>query len=183
MRPRSLLLVAATAACASGGAPAPGPSGPITQSIGVAGTSDRMTISSGGAAPTIHAVNATPDRVWRVMPAVFDSLGVPLTRVDPAQRVIGNDGFKVRQRLRNVPLSRFLDCGQTQIGPNADSYEVFITLLVQVRPTQDAVTASSLVTTFEASARPLTFSQGYSRCSTRGALEARLLEAVRAQLR
>lgn len=175
--------IAIVTACASGGASAPGSAGPITQTFGVAGTNDRMVISGGGSGPTVHALDATVDRVWRLLPAVFDSLGVPVTRVDPAQRVIGNEGFKIRQRLRDVPLSRYVDCGQTQIGPNADSYEVFMTLLVQVRPVPNNAASSSLVTTFEAAARPLTFSQGYSRCSTRATLEARLLETVKVQLK
>ena len=166
--------------CASGGGSAPGPSGPMTQSIGIAG-GDRLTISP-GPGPTTHAINAGVDHVWRVLPAVFDSIGVPVTRVDPVQRVIGNDGFKTRLRLRNVPLSRYIDCGQTQIGQNADSYEVIITLLVQVRPGANAVTSSSLVTTFETVARPLTFSQAYSRCTTKATLEPRLLAAVNGQL-
>lgn len=182
MRPFLPVVLLFASACASGGGSAPGPSGPMTQTIGIAGGGDRLTISP-GSGPTTHAIAAGVDRVWRVLPAAFDSLGVPVTRVDPAQRVIGNDGFKTRQKLRNVPLSRYVDCGQTQIGQNADSYEVIITLVVQVRPGANSATSSSLVTTFEAVARPLTFSQGYSRCTTKATLEPRLLAAVNAQLK
>jgi hypothetical protein len=182
-----LLLAAAllsTAGCASGGGSgtAVAPAGPTTQTLSVAGGGE-MRISAGGSGPVSHRLEATADRVWRVMPAAFDSLGVPVTRLDAAQKVIGNEGFKIRQRLKNVNLSRYLDCGQTQIGPNADSYEVFMTLLVQVVPVANATGASNLVTTFEASARPLTFSQGYSRCTTNATLERQLLAAVQAQLK
>lgn len=181
MRRLTLSLIALTAACSSA-TQTGGTSAPVIQSVGVAGTSDRMTIGGAASGPTTHTIDAVADRVWRVLPAAFDSIGVPVARVDPAQKVIGNEGYKVRQRLRSVPLSRYIDCGQTQIGPNADSYEVFMTLIVQVRAGTGGTT-SSLVTTFETSARPLTFNQGYSRCSTRGSLEARLLEAVKAQLK
>lgn len=105
---------------------------------------------------------------------------MPVTRLDAAGKVIGNNGFKIRQRLGKVALSRYIDCGETQIGPNADSYEVYLTVLVQVRPV--GTTSSSLVTTFEASARPIAFSQAYSRCSSRGSLETKLLAAIKAQL-
>jgi hypothetical protein len=174
--------VVTVAGCASSSSSGVAMSGPATQTLSVAGGGS-MTINASGSGPVSHRIEAAVDRVWRVMPAAFDSLGVPVTRLDQAQKVIGNEGFKIRQKLKNVNLSRYLDCGQTQIGPNADSYEVFMVLLVQVRPVANVATASSLVTTFEASARPLTFSQGYSRCTTSAALEQRLLAAVQAQLK
>ncbi len=167
----------ATAACASGSSV--GASRPVSTSIGMTGSSDRLTISP-STGPNVNTLAHAADAVWRVLPAAFDSVSVPATRVDARTKTIGNDGFKVRQRLGRTPLSRFMDCGQTQIGPNADSYEVFITLVVQAMPEG---TGTKLVTNFEASARPIAFSQGYSRCTSRGALEARLLEAVLAQLK
>ena len=171
-------------ACASGTSGAAGGSAigasPPPQSIGMAGSSDRMTIAP-GSGPNRNTLAAAADEVWRALPAAFDSVGVPVTKTDAANKVIGNDGFKIRQRLGKVPLSRYVDCGETQIGPNADSYEVSITLVVQVRAATP--TSSALTTTFDAYARPLAFSQGYSRCSSRGALEARFLAAINAQLK
>ena len=165
-------------ACASGGASTGGRAA-MPQSIGVSGTSDRLTIGPSGG-PNFNSLEHTVDQVWAVLPAAFDSVGVPIARVDAATKSIGNEGFKIRQRLGRVSLSRYIDCGQTQIGPNADSYDVHLTLMAQVVPQG---TGTRLITTFEASARPLTFSQAYSRCSSRGSLEARLLDAVRAQLK
>lgn len=170
--------VAASGCASSSGGGTAATARPMTQSIGVSGTSDRLAIAP-SSGPNTNALDFPPDRIWRVLPAAFDSIAVPVARIDPASRVIGNEGYKIRQRLGRLPLSRYIDCGETQIGPNADSYEVILTFVVQV---QAMGTGSRLVTTFEAVSRPLTFSQAYSRCTSRGTLEARFLAAVKAQL-
>lgn len=172
--PLALLLMSA---CAAGGTVVTTSS--ATQSIGVAGSSDRMTIAP-SSGPHRNTIDAAADLVWRVLPAAFDSVAIPVMRLDQGNKIIANDGIKVRQRLGKVSLSRYIDCGQTQIGPNADSYEVYIVLALQVRAT--GASSSALTTTFEAQARPIAFSQGYSRCTSNGALEAKLLAAIRAQL-
>lgn len=168
----------ALAACSSGGTVVS--TAAVPQSLGVSGTSDRMTIgpSSG---PHRNTLDAAVEDVWRALPAAFDSIGVPVGRVDLGNKLIANDGLKIRQRLGKVSLSRYIDCGQTQIGPNADSYEVYIILTVQARGVSP--TSTALTTTFEALARPIAFSQGYSRCTSNGNLEAKLLAALTAQLK
>lgn len=176
-RPWLVLSLVILVGCASG--PASGPVRTVSQTLAVTGTNDRLTVSAGDG-PHTSTLAFTPEQVWRALPAALDSLGVPVTRIDPATRTIGNDGFKIRQRMGKTPLSRFIDCGQTQIGPNADSYEVYITVVVQVTSVTGGT--ASIATTFDASARPLAFSQAYSRCTTRGLFETRLLDAIRAQL-
>jgi hypothetical protein len=131
---------------------------------------------------TVHAIPFAPEQVWRSLPAVFDSIGIPVADLDPPKRKIGNSAFKVRGRLKNVPLSRYIDCGtSTQIGPNADSYEVNVSLLAEVRPAEAGT--STIITTFEAVARPANFAQAYSQCSSKGALESRFIDLVNAQLK
>lgn len=180
MRTLGVLATLAACGCASSGG-ATGRAEPIAQGVSVStgsGTS-RLTVGSSGG-PNTNNLEFSADQVWKILPAAFDSVKVPVNHVDPRTKTIGNNGFKLRQRLGTTPLSRFMDCGQTQIGANADSYEVHITLMVQAVPDGSG---TRLVTTFEAAARPIAFSQGYSRCSSRGALESRLLEAIRAQLK
>ncbi|MEA3244625.1 MAG: hypothetical protein U9Q74_00570 [Gemmatimonadota bacterium] len=175
-----VLFLVGAAACASSSTVG-GSTRPVSQdiSIGAGGSGDRLTIAP-SSGPNVNTLDFAPDRVWKVLPAAFDSVAVPIAHLDPATKTIGNEGFKIRQRLGKVSLSRYFDCGTTQIGPNADSYDVFLTVMVQV---QAAGTGSKLVTNVEASARPITFSQAYSRCSSRGSLEARLLDAIKAQLK
>lgn len=120
------------------------------------------------------------DAVWRIMPAVFDSISVPLTTLDHAKKRIGNEGLKIRSRLGKAPLSRYIDCGNTQIGPNADSYDVVLTVVSVVVP--DGPTGSKLLTTVEAQSRPITYNQAYSRCTSKSTLETKIAELVVARL-
>jgi len=126
-----------------------------------------------------HALTSSVDDVWLVLPGVYDSLALPKALIDNKTHTISNQGQKIRQRLGRTSLSRFIECGTTQIGSNADSYEVFLTVTSRVSA---AGTGSTLSTTVEALARPLSFNQDYSRCTSKGLLETRIAEAVKAQL-
>lgn len=174
----------ALAGCASGGASAgPGAAGntsapiarPAQQSVGSAATG-RINVASRSDGPIETTIAAPIERVWRALPAAFDSLAIPVSRSEPATHTLGNDSFKTRQRLGKTILSRYFDCGATQIGPNADSYEVNITLLTSLSPAGDGSTR--LATSIQALARPITFNQGYSACSSKGELERRIVEQV-----
>ena len=120
------------------------------------------------------------DNIFRILPSVYDSLGIPVAMLTPTTRTIGNPSFKTRQRLGKVIMSRFLDCGNTQIGPNADSYDVVISITSHVESTGPA--ESTVTTNFEAQARPATFNQAYNRCSSKGVLETRLTDIIKARL-
>ena len=137
-----------------------------------------MTTTTTG--PDVASLPFTIEQVWSALPMVMDSLNVPIAKVDPTQRVFGNESFKVRQRLGKTSLSRYFDCGATQIGPNADSYDVMMTVLVQLQPAGAAATTVS--STVQAMAKPVTFSQEYAPCSSKGELEARLLGFLKSQL-
>ena len=179
MRVPALLSIVAITACASAG---PAPSKPTTQTVQVVGPSGTATFSMHTSdASSVQNVPYPLEKVWRVMPGVFDSLGVPIATMDPARRTVGNTSFKIRNRLKNVPLSRYIDCGSsTQIGPNADSYDVNLAFLANVR-SSDAKT-SSVTVNFEAVGRPATFSQEYSRCDSKGLLETRFFEILKSRL-
>lgn len=178
---RGLMLVSCIlmCACASAGTFGAARAQPATQTIGSRdlGGSIRVATST---APDVTTLPYAIDQVWRALPAAFDSLSIPIAHSDPDTHVLGNDRFKIRQRLGKTSLSRFFDCGETQIGANADSYEVMLTVRMQL---QAAGAASTKVATIvEALARPITFNQAYSRCQTRGALESRLIAQLRARL-
>jgi hypothetical protein len=126
-------------------------------------------------------VAATVPKVWAALPAVFDSLGVPVTSADVASHTIGNSTFKVHGRLKGTPLSRYIDCGMsTQIGPNADNYDIVMSLTASVRA--DGTAASNVGVTLDAVGRPATFSQEYSHCATKGVLETKFGEILQRQV-
>ncbi|MEP6494405.1 MAG: hypothetical protein ABJF01_17100 [bacterium] len=177
MRPVTLIVLASLCACASAG---PSTSGRSTETVRVAGSGIGMTLTPNGGA-SVTNVAFSSEQVWRIMPAVFESLGISLTTVDPQKHVIGNEGFKVRKQLGTVTLSKYIECGTTQIGPNADSYEVYMTILTSVQPGPSGGTAVG--TTVEAAARPLTVAQEYSRCSSKSLLESKIIDAINAKMR
>jgi hypothetical protein len=129
---------------------------------------------------SVSKVPASIDRVWKLMPSVYDSLKIPLTTVDGAKHLIGNEGMKIRQRLGGAPLSRYIDCGQAQIGPSADSYDVFLAVTTTVRSL--SATETEVATTVESQAKPITYAQDYSRCSTKGTLETTISDIIAKKL-
>lgn len=178
MRRFAILSVATLCACAG-----------ATNQSSTAATA-RVTGAGGMPTATMNVVNTTTasvtrveapiDRVWRLMPGAYDSLKIPLTTLDAGKHFIGNEGMKIRQKLGNVFLSNYIDCGQAQIGPSADSYDVYLnvtTLLRAVSPTETEV-----ATTVDAAAKPLQFAQEYSRCNTKGTIEEAISKIVAARI-
>ncbi len=151
-----------------------------TRTVQIAGMDGSLKINASNNAATATTVSALLEKVWAALPAVFDSLSVPFSRLDKASHIIGNDALKIRQRLGKAPLSRYLDCGQTQIGPNADSYDVTLTMLVQLQPGANGTTVVN--TSLGAVAKPITFAQAASACSSKGTLEKRFSTLLDAQL-
>lgn len=156
------------------------------------GRRDVTTISVGGPeggtlrlrnddAPASFIIGVPLAKVWSSLPAVFDSLGVPVTLLDPKQNLIGAQDTKVRVRVGGVALSRYFDCGTTQIGANADSYEILLTLLARLKPAPANTT--TIEVTVRAMARPLAFRQAYSDCQPKatGTIDERLVEILRRQ--
>ena len=179
MRLACVVTVALLTACASSTSSAPPSARPATQTIGSGGDVGSLTIAASSTADVSH-LPYTSDAVWRVLPSVFDSVGVTVATIDQARKSIGNPGYKVRARLGKVTLSRYLDCGNTQIGPNADSYDVFLSVMTTVAA--EGAQGAVLSTIVDAQARPITFNQAYSRCSSKGGIEIKIADLVKARL-
>jgi hypothetical protein len=118
--------------------------------------------------------------VWQVLPIVFDSLAIDIAHLDHQARVIGNRDLKVRGKLGKVPLRRYVDCGNAQGAPSADTYEVSLSVMTQVQPGDSASTNVS--TLVQAVARPVNFAGDYVRCLSTRALEAQLMNVLGRQL-
>jgi hypothetical protein len=159
----------------------PGSSRPTSESVrvvgDVAGGSIRMASTD---AVSTGTVAFSPDKVWTVLPAVYDSLGIPIATVDSKQMLIGNTGFKAYQRLGKTSLGKLIDCGKTQGFPSADSYDIYLQITTQVQAKDQGSTISTL---FEAAGRPMAFSGEYVKCSSFGTLEAAILAGVRSRLK
>ena len=133
---------------------------------------------------TVGVVMGAPlQAVWRVLPTAFDSAGVALTLIDPKKHLMANEGFKIRQKLKNERLSTYFECGTTQVGPNADSYELYITVNSFLEPLKGDTTRTRMTVAVTAAAKPLQFSQDYSRCTSKTILERKMLYVVAAALK
>ncbi|MGH7677271.1 MAG: hypothetical protein ACRENU_02315 [Gemmatimonadaceae bacterium] len=180
MRVFVLAAVTCLVAC-TGHTPAPSTGTPVVERVRMGGTQTGLRLSSTTVARA-DTVWTPIDRVWKAMPAVFAVLEVPIERFDAESNTIGNSALKLYRRLGKTPLTRYLDCGTTQIGPNADSYEVSLTVLTKLsRPPADTAN-TTVVTTVEAMARPIQFRGDFVRCSSKGALEARVIEILKVEL-
>lgn len=172
----AILSLVALAACTSAASTAD-PSAPSVQTIRAEGMAGSLKITGAVTDASATPLNVSADDAFQVMPLVYDSLSIPKTWLEPKQFMISSQGFKVRARLGKTSLSRFINCGQTQIGNNADSYDVFMTVTSKLVP--NGTDAATLSTTVEASAKPLSFNQEYAPCSSRGELEHRIGELAK----
>jgi hypothetical protein len=141
-------------------------------------------VSSTRIAPSVTTsvvtMNVSLDRVWQALPAVYDSLGIPIAELDARQHIIGNHGFSVRRRLGKTALSRYIDCGSSQIGPNADDYQITMSVLTAARGQGDTTVVTTNV---DATGTGLQFSGQSVRCTSRGELEQRIHALTRELLR
>lgn len=188
-RPRhAALSTAITAAilgaCASAGSTASAPSPAVTY-----GTT-RIETPSGGAyevrtttdnRSTDAVYGSSADAVWRVLPLVYDSLGIKLTTMDAQGRSLGVQNARTRRRLGGEPMSRSLSCGVGVTGEdNANSYDVYLTVMSAV---EAQGTGRALMRTWvQANARPTATSGDPVRCGSTGWIERRIADLVAKRL-
>jgi hypothetical protein len=181
----SLLSCAALIGCASSKTsttPQPSPSTPL-ETVRVSGSvgGGTMTVETHpGAGPAIIRVGFPVVRVWEVLKTAFDSLAIPVSSVDPATHTMGSSSLRVRRRLGDVSVSKYINCGNTQTANAADGYEIVLAVTTQVQVANDGL--SQLVTSVDAQGRPITLSSEYARCTSTGLIETRLAQLVTAQL-
>ena len=174
------LSLIALAACASANQPGAAPE--IAKTV---------TVEGGGAAPisltmmsdaqtTVGTVASPIAPVWRAVTVVYDSLGIPRTTYVSSTHLLGVRSWRLVRQLGGVPLSRYLDCGNAQSAPSADTYEVHLTVYSQLQSGNDG---TMVATSVAATARPLALAGDGVKCSSKGILESRIMEGVRAQLK
>lgn len=178
MRRIAVLSLIAAAACGAGKTSTT--SQPQTMRVvGQGGlTGNQLSMTSSSTASTTK-LDFPLETIWRSLASAYDSLKIPITTIDPKKHLFGNEGMKVRQKLGNVLLSKYIDCGQAQIGPSADSYDVYMEITTTVHSLSAGQTeVSTLVTS---AAKPLAFGQEYSSCQTKGTIENAISAIVAAK--
>lgn len=178
MRSLVMLSLIAFSACASSGTGASARPETVRIVGGTGGVTQLSTVAEDR--PNITRFHAPPDHVWRALPGIYEAIAIPVGQSDAATHTIGNPSFRMRRQLGNVPLSRYFDCGRTQGGPSADSYELHLSVLTQVQQGEGA--GSIVSTSIQAMAKPVSFAGDFVRCSSKGALEARIVELLKARV-
>ena len=112
------------------------------------------------------------DRVWAVLPAVYDQMGIQPTNVDPPNYELGNPRLNTR-RVDGDRMNTFIDCGSSFSGPLANVYDVTLTVATRLTPRVDSTV---VVTTVDAYAEPMAVSGNPIHCQSRGELELRVAQ-------
>ncbi|MES2177921.1 MAG: hypothetical protein V4550_08625 [Gemmatimonadota bacterium] len=168
----------AAAACASNSGLSSTSEGTLRAAGG--GGAGGLTMRSNDGAQ-FFAVPYSAANVWAVLPAIYDSLSLPLSEVDEKTRVIATSGAKVHKNLGTTNLGKFIDCGSAQGFPSADSYDVRLSVRTQVEQQPDGT--AKVGTLLEAMGRPMTVSGAFVRCTSKYELEKRILESVKGRLK
>ena len=173
MRGFFLIGSVALSGCASSNT-APGSGSTETARVVGSGGEGTVHAISTGSAPIAGAstISAPADKLWKALPAVYDSLGIARSVFDPSSRLIGNRWLQIRRQLGNVRLSKYIDCGSPQVRPSADFYDVNLSVVTQLQAIDPGNTR--VVTTVDAMGRPVSFSGEYIRCATTGEIESRI---------
>lgn len=180
MRWFSMLSSATLLGCASSGHVPAGAAPQETIRISGAGLPMSTMDTHPSDATATAVVGFALDRVWGALRAAYDSVAVPVATFDATTHTIGNSALRVRRRLGDVALSKYLNCGNTQGGNGADTYEVVFSILTRAVPAESGKTR--ITSLIDAQGRPITLSGEYTRCTTTGVLEKRLAQLVTSQL-
>ncbi len=167
----AILSAAALAGCATAAAPGEVPQRtthvvPYTAANSNATQTSITTFANTG--PIASEIAASADEVYAALPGVYGELGIAPGMADAGNRTFGNRRVEASRRLGQVPLSRYLRCGENAFGaPVADSYRIQLAVVSTVAPREGG---STIQTTVEATAS----SPGQSssvQCTSTGALE------------
>jgi hypothetical protein len=157
-------------ACASTSTPTPDEHNPTERIVGT-DQSGRMIHTTDYYSGTEARINAPPSSVMAVLSQVYPDLGIPIATMVTTTGQVGNTNYRVPgHRLKTMPLSRILDCGQESVsGTRADVDEITLNVMSTIKPVGDS---GSVVSTYvSALARPFGTSSDPVTCASSGALE------------
>lgn len=126
----------------------------------------------------IDSLALAPAAALAAVNDAYVALGLAPNSVDPARRVVGVRNLLLSRRLQGVPLTTYFDCGVDLGVPIASNNRVEVTMLTEVREAggrstmQTSLNARALRTSSGAQLDPIA-------CSSRGTLEAKLVQVVR----
>jgi len=184
MRLTFAFLLFSAVACAGNPAPDSGTEVTDHSTMHVGGTPGGANLQVRSAADANVVIIAAPkETVWPLLLTAFDSVGLT---ADPSLTsrkdfVISSGTLNIRRQLGKTYLSKYIDCGSTQIGASADSYQ--IALQVTTRLVTQPAGTTGVSTIVEAAGKPVNFSQEYQACQTTSRLETLIGDIIRSKLK
>ncbi|HKJ00919.1 MAG TPA: hypothetical protein VJ997_00650 [Longimicrobiales bacterium] len=177
--PAALVVAALSVGCATS-SPGIGRSSPERVRIQTAGQEYDLEMTRDQPS-TRHTVEAPTDALWTELPQVYEGLGLRGGVMNARARVFGSPRpERAPRQIAERPLSYFFGCGSGSTGPRADSYEVRIRAVTEIRSVGED--KSEVVTWIEAVARPRGVAGRDIACSSNGRLEALLVDALRVRV-
>lgn len=145
---------------------------------------DVITIQSQAGSEDVHlrpdlsasraSLEFAAGRVWGALPTAYKVLPIPIDALDSARRSISGSALIYRQFLRR-PVSDFVDCGSTIVGPSADTYNV----RVRIQSRVDSLTSSTSSLSTRVEAMGSSHGGTTVRCTSSGALERLVSDQVK----
>lgn len=181
---RYLAWLPALAICGCGSRVGPSPdvaAVPVTERI-VTGTGGAITIGTSATTVGVSSdVGALPRDVLAALRSVYEGLQIPVTELSGGELGVGNGSFRVRRRLGGVPMQQYLDCSGSPGQPNAETFDIVLSLVSYISLRADAPT--TLTTRISALGSDPKYGAGNQlRCSSTGELEQRIGRLVREKL-
>ena len=180
----SALLILSACASSTGQSATPPGSGPGT-------VVDRIQVSGGDQGQLMDAsiqstkyvsaqtIAKSVDAVWAVLPDIWTTLGLTVDGISTKEHRLTSGVIKVRRTLGGVNLSRYVECGRSTMGPNADSY--FISLKVET-VLSGSGTATVVQSALQATGEGVGNGGQTMRCSSTGELENRIGDRLQKRL-
>ncbi len=177
----ALTALTALTACSAGKAPEVAPAPVIGVPMGTGGGTRGLGLEVTKRADGVEtSYTASVSAVFAALEAAFADSQIPLTLRDPAKGNLGNEGYKFRRKLADMPSRRLFDCGGSSGMPNAETYTIKMSVLSNISDAGGG--AAKLTTVVQASAENPNYPGSGVACSSTGMLEDRLAAAVRNRL-
>lgn len=176
-RPLVLLTVLALAACASS-----------TPRGETRATDVRVATQTGGETGDIvirnessvssYTLRSPVPRVWRALQEVYQELELPVSEFDPDRKRMGHEGFAAT-RIDGKRMSRYVDCGLGMTGPNADRFDIRVTLFTTLNSVGED---TELIIDVDGQGKPREYSGNWMHCGSQGELETLIVEQLAVRL-
>jgi len=127
-----------------------------------------------------HRTAATPEQLTRVMMQVYAQLGIPLTVSSEDRNDLFTPHLRVRGKMFEHRPSEFFMCQDALTGNIADSGELTLAVLNQLRPSADGTTV--LLMQVDAFVRRRDVSSEFVPCNTTGVFEQAVIGLIEKRL-